>query len=500
MNRRGFLKTCGAAAGIAAFSGSDAIAGIRLANSTMNAQIGKRRPNVIYILTDDLGYGDVGCFGQQLIETPCIDQLAAEGLMFTDHYAGNTVCAPSRCSLLTGLHPGHCLIRDNIEIDIPSDPEELGYQLALPAGTVTVGHVFQQAGYKTGCIGKWGLGGPLSTGRPDLMGFHHFFGYLGQRQAHNYYFPTLWRDTEETSLGLVPNTGYSHDLMTDEALSFINKYKDNPFFLYLAYTIPHRDFQITDLAQYADKGWTDDQKKQAAMISRMDRDTGRIMDLLKNLGLDDNTLVMFTSDNGPHAFNGTNELFNANGPLNGKKTDLYDGGIRVPLIARWPGKVKPATKTNHISAFWDFLPTCCDLLGVKTPKVMWSSGTWTRDANNLFWELTPNAGSWHEPDGISYLPALLGKDSLQQKHDYLYWEFKATTAQAVRKGNWKLVRNDPHLVNPSSDELYNLETDIGEQTNLSSTQTAKLNELREHLQDAHICNPNFKGYILGDTC
>lgn len=444
MNRRDFLKTCALTASSAVLGSGAANAGLSLSNKTLRLNVGKRRPNVIYIMTDDQGYGDVGCYGQKLIETPNLDRMASEGMKFTDHYSGTCICAPTRCILMTGLHNGHSYIRDNYEIN--------GYQLPIPDDTLTIAEVFKSAGYTTGCIGKWGLGGPDTVGQPNKQGFDHFFGYLGQVQAHNYYPQYLWRNDEQ-----VPQNGqYSHDAMTEEVLDFIQANKDRPFFLYIPYTIPHTNFQVPDLAQYADKPWSSDQKTQAAMISRMDRDIGRIMDLLKSLGLDEHTVMSFTSDNGPHASSGTNTLFNANGPLRGIKRDLYEGGIRVPFIVRWPGTIRPGTTTDHVSAFWDFFPTACDLMGVKPPEGL---------------------------DGISYLPVLLGKD--QPRHEYLYWEFKAQHEQAVRMGKWKGVRQNVNYNPPPPIELYDLDSDIGEQDNIAADHPDIVAQIEQIMTEAH---------------
>ncbi len=478
MNRRIFLKKFSMASGAALGLSSSLNAATSLKNNATQIRFGRKRPNVIYIMADDLGYGDIGCYGQQLIETPNVDKLAAEGMRFTQHYAGDTVCAPTRCVLLTGLHTGHSYIRGNYEYN--------SYQWPLQTWTRTVGHEFQEEGYVTGCIGKWGLGGPNTAGEPGRQGIDHFYGYLGQVQAHSYYPNHLWRSREgdATSTQAPLETGtYSHDSMTEEALWFLETYKDRPFFLYLPYTIPHTKFQVPDLGQYADKeGWSDNQKIQAAMISRMDRDIGRIMKMLKSLGLDDNTLVMFTSDNGPHGQGSTLDFFNANGPLRGKKRDMYEGGVRVPMVARWPGKVKPGAMSDHISAFWDLYPTCCDLLGVKPPKVYWSDQT------------------EHDVDGISFLPTLLGKNSQQQQHDYLYWEFyEQNGKQAIRQGKWKLVRlnvqnyssETEYLedVSPSNLGLYDLEADIAESDNLVADNPAKTQELKDLIVQAHTRSP-----------
>ncbi len=504
MKRRTFLKQCGLAASAIALS-SAAQAGVKLSNNTINGMIGRRRPNIIFVMADDMGHSEIGCYGQTKIETPNIDQMAAEGMMFNQFYAANCICAPTRCGLMTGLHPGHATSRGNFEYNLSSENQEpQGYQLPLPAGTVTVAHILQKAGYKTGCMGKWGMGGPSSSGTPALMGFDHFYGYLGQVQAHDYYYATLWKDTEETELTLITNPGYSHDYMTEEALTFINKYKDHPFFLYLPYCIPHAQFEVPELGQYANKsGWTDNQKIYGAMMSRMDRDIGRVMDLVKSLGLDKDTIIMYCSDNGTSSFAdffGSNILPDGSGTLRAKKGWMYEGGIRTPLVVRWPGKIKPGTLTDHISAMWDFLPTCCDLAGVKVPKALWSqTGTWIDGPENKYKILVPDETSYNDSDGISFLPTLLGKDSLQKQHDYLYWELKDAhqtntnqRAQAVRKGKWKLVRKRLREV-PANwvSELYDLEADVAESNDLSASNPSKVAELIAIADAAHLTNPNF---------
>jgi arylsulfatase A-like enzyme len=411
------------------------------------------KPNIIFILADDLGYGDVGCYGQKQIQTPNIDRMAAEGMRFTQHYAGSTVCAPSRCVLMTGLHTGHCRVRANARILM--EPED-----------VTVAKVLKSAGYVTGMIGKWGVGHPPPPGDPKRNGFDYFFGYLNMVHAHNYYPEFLWRNEDKVVLddnqlaarykdeqGWSWRQGtYSHDLFAEEALRFVDVFRKEPFFLYLAYTIPHANneggrhigngMEVPDYDIYKDKDWPDPKKGHAAMISRMDRDIGTLLGKLKELGIDKNTLVMFSSDNGPHKEGGANPaFFNSNGPLTGKKRDLYEGGIRVPLVARWPGRIEAGSVSDHVSAFWDFLPTAAELAGASAP------------ANT---------------DGISMVPTLLGKASKQKKHEYLYWEFHERGGkQAVRMGNFKGIRLDVHK-NPTGPlELYNLANDIGEKHNIA---------------------------------
>ena len=375
------------------------------------------RPNVIFILADDLGYGDLGCFGQKLIQTPNLDRLAKEGMRFTQAYAGATVCAPSRCCLMTGKHGGHAAVRGNREIK----PEG---QEPMPADTFTVAHLMKQAGYTTGVIGKWGLGHPDSPSTPDKMGFDYFFGYNCQREAHEYYPEHLWRNNEKVMLN---GKAYSHDLMADDALEFVSRSKDQPFFLYLAFTIPHAKLQVPDLGAYEKESWPENLKKLAAMITRLDRDIGRLMARLQELHLDERTLVFFASDNGA-AYQ--DELFHHSGPLRGMKRDMYEGGLRSPSLARWPGKIKAGIVSEQVWTFWDFLPTMAEFIGQPTPKGL---------------------------DGISILPALLEGKTME--HPPLYFEFhERGFTQAARLGDWKAVR----LGTKKPIELYDLKSDLAE--------------------------------------
>ncbi len=415
------------------------------------------RPSIVFIMADDLGYGDLGYYGQQRIRTPNIDRLAEEGMRFTQAYAGATVCAPSRCSLMTGMHGGHCRIRDNIPHNVWLQPDDF-----------TLAELLKQAGYKTGGVGKWSLGNPGSWGIPLYQGFDYYYGHLNQDQAHFYYPDYLWENDQVVLLDdvvMVKDVGrvqgnrggqksmYTHDLFTEKALAFIEKQWEKPFFLYLSYTIPHFSdyprnspdhFIVPSDKPYTDKGWPQASKNYAAMITRMDRDVGRIMQKIKDLGIDSNTVVFFTSDNGP--YNGSTvhsvEFFDSNGPLRGVKRDVYEGGIRVPFIARWPGKIPAGQVSDQVLAFWDMMPTFAELTGLPIPP---------------------------HTDGISMLPVLLGKP--QQDHEYLYWDYghvRRTYKQAVRWGNWKGVR----VGVGSPLELYDLETDPGETTNLAADQPA----------------------------
>ncbi len=433
MTRREAIRTAASAA-----FGSAAAYSLPGLASSADASTTAKRPNIIFILADDLGYGDLGCYGQKTIRTPNIDRMANEGMRFTQCYAGSTVCAPSRCCLMTGLHTGHAHVRGNARVPLP--PED-----------VTVAEVLKDAGYTTGIIGKWGLGEPDTTGIPNRQGFDYWFGYLNQQHAHNYWPDYLWKNEEKYPLPNVlvreniasKKEVYSHDLFTTEALDFIKRHKSAPFFLYLAYTIPHANneagregMEVPSDAPYTGEDWPQQQKNHAAMITRMDTDIGKIMALLSESGIDRNTIVFFSSDNGPHREGGADpEFFNSSGPLRGIKRDLYEGGIRVPMIVRWPGTIAPGTVSDQVWAFWDFPPTAAELAGVSAP---------------------PNI------DGISMLPALLGRE--QKDHEHLYWEFhERGFTQAVRLGNWKGVR----FGTDGPIELYNLESDVGEKNNVA---------------------------------
>lgn len=483
LDRREFLKTIGLGSAALAFSGI--IPACRKHPS---------RPNIIFILADDLGYGELGCYGQEKIRTPNIDRLASLGMRFTQHYSGSPVCAPSRCVLLTGKHTGHAFIRDNDEMpergDVWHDPELEG-QRPLPPGTITVASLLKEAGYTTGAIGKWGLGGPASTGEPNRQGFDFWFGYLCQRAAHNYYPTHLWKNGEKFLLegnayffphqrfpeGKDPydrnsykqyrGKTYAMDVMVKEALAFIRENASRPFFLYLPFPVPHAAIQVPDdsLKEYegafpekpylGDKGYLPHPTPRAgyaAMVTRMDREIGRILALLKKLGLEERTLVIFSSDNGPTFNGGTDsEFFQSTGPLRGLKTTLYEGGIRVPMIAAWPGKIPAGTVTDNISAFWDVLPTIMDVVGLPAPEGI---------------------------DGISFLPTLIGKPEKQKPHPYLYWEYHSR--QAVRMGDWKALRKAPD----GQIELYNLKNDIGEKHDVAERHPEIVRKMRMIMQEA----------------
>ncbi|HMV51207.1 MAG TPA: arylsulfatase, partial [Blastocatellia bacterium] len=344
--------------------------------TSFSKSVAAKKPNIIFIQADDLGYGDLSCYGQQNFKTPNIDKLAAEGTRFTQYYSGSTVCAPSRSALMTGQHTGHTRIRGNARYPLQTED-------------VTVAEVLKSAGYRTGLVGKWGLGEADTVGIPTRQGFDYFFGYLNQRHAHNYYPSFLWRNEERVKLrNIVPNEDeegsgissnrldYAPDLFTAEALKFIEQNSKDSFFLYLSYISPHanneakaKGMEVPTLAEFAAKNWPEPEKGKAAMITRMDGDIGRLMALLKQLGIEENTVVFFTSDNGPHKEGGADpDFFDSNGKLRGIKRDLYEGGIRVPMIVRWPGKIGAGKTSEQVWAHWDFLPTAAAIAEAKTPS------------------------------------------------------------------------------------------------------------------------------------
>lgn len=442
-------------------------------------------PNVIFILADDLGYGDLGCYGQQIIQTPELDRMAAEGMRFTQFYAGSTVCAPSRCVLMVGQHTGHCSVRGNA-------PANQRANQSLREEDITITQILKGRGYQTALIGKWGLGEGEEPGHPLRKGFDYFFGYLNQGHAHNYYPEFLWRNwgkvmlrnevvavkadygAEFTPGYATKKVDYSHDLFTEDALRWVEEHKEKPFFLYLAYTIPHANNEATratgngaevpDFGIYADRDWPDQDKGQAAMITRMDRDVGRLLRKLRELGIAERTLVMFSSDNGPHNEAGHNvQRFRPSGPLRGMKRDLYEGGIRVPFIAWWPGKISAGTVSDHVAYFGDLMATLCELIGADLPP---------------------------DRDSISFLPTLLGKPSEQKQHKYLYWEFyERGSAQAVRFGNWKAIRK-PMLTGEI--ELYNLTDDLGETKNIAAEHPDIVEKARQLMDEAHRPDPRWQ--------
>ena len=429
-----------------------------------------KKPNIVYILADDLGYGDLSCYGQTNFQTPNIDKLAETGMRFTQHYSGSTVCAPSRSALMTGQHTGHTFIRGNKEVQ----PEG---QYPLEAKAVTMAELLKDAGYVTGAFGKWGLGAPGSEGDPNNQGFDEFFGYNCQRMGHNYYPYHMWHNQEKVML--LGNEGkgtadYGPEVIHKYAMKFLEDNKDESFFMYYPSIIPHAELFAPEeyMAKYRGKFLPEKNYKGvddgpnyrlgpygsqpeshaafAAMVDYLDMQVGEIVAKLKELGVYDNTLIIFTSDNGPHLEGGADpDYFNSNGPLRGYKRDLYEGGIRVPMIAVWNGKIEAGTESDHVSAFWDVMPTVTEMAGISAPE-------------NI--------------DGISFLPTLLGKE--QKSHDYLYWEFHERSGrQALRKGDWKLVRYNVLKPQETTTELYNLAEDIGEENNVAEENPELVNEL-----------------------
>ncbi|UBM59144.1 arylsulfatase [Marinilongibacter aquaticus] len=431
----------------------------------------RSHPNIVYILADDLGYGDLGCYGQQTIKTPHIDALAQNGMLFTNHYAGSSVCAPSRASLMTGKHTGHAYVRGNYE----TGPRGFGAGLALRNSDITVAEMLKKAQYQTALIGKWGMGMDGTPGEPNKQGFDYSYGFLNQGHAHNQFPTYLFRNGEKIEIAENKNLekgAFSNDLFTQEALSYLDHAGEKPFFLYMAYTTPHAEMVLPESPQYdayknevEDKafkglGNTDDGDKwayrstenpaaaYAAQISHLDACVGKIVEQLKRKGLEENTIVIFSSDNGPHAEGGANPAyFNSAGGLKGMKRDLYEGGIKVPMILKWPAAVAKGSKTDLISSFWDFLPTVAEIAEQKVDEL--------------------------DTDGISFLPTLLGEK--QEKHDYLYWEFHENTStdQAIRRGKFKAIRHDPK----GKTELYNLEKDREEEFNIASENPEIISEM-----------------------
>lgn len=436
------------------------------------------RPNIVLIISDDLSWGDLGCYGQKQILTPNIDRLAREGMRFTNAYAGNSVCAPSRSCLMQGLHPGHARVRGNAF---------RGYREGLWKDDVTIAEILQDAGYATGLFGKWGLG---LMGQPDAIpnrqGFDTFFGYLNQRKAHSYFPPYLWSNT--TRVNYPAHAGHDHKKQSqyDDAgrvipygidapakarfsfneiharsLDFIRTHHDEPFFLYLAHTLPHGPAIAPELGPYRDKPWAIGHKEWAAMVSRLDQGVGDVLTLLDELDIEDNTLILFASDNG-HSTHGYNrdksvtpigQHFDSFGPTRGRKGDSYDGAFRVPAMTRWPGKIAPGTVSDHSWAFWDFLPTAADVAGI-------------------------DAASLPRTDGISFRSTLLGKPDQQRNHDYLYWEYNRN--QAVRTGDWFA-----HRASGGDVELYDLKTDPQQKDNVASEHKKLVSQISEWMDQSH---------------
>ncbi|PCJ82492.1 MAG: arylsulfatase [Bacteroidetes bacterium] len=454
-------------------------------HSKNNEDTATRKPNIIYILADDLGYGDLSLTGQEKFSTPNIDRLAKNGMFFTQHYSGSTVCAPSRSALMTGQHTGHTFIRGNKEID----PEG---QYPLDASIITIPKLLKSVGYTTGAFGKWGLGYPSSSGDPNNQGFDEFYGYNCQRVGHNYYPYHMWHN--QTKEILEGNKGkktetYGPNIIHQKAISFIEKNKDTSFFMFYPSIIPHAELAapddlmekfraefspernyvgIDDGENYKNGGYGSQKEPHtafAAMVYLLDKQVGEIIKKVEELGIAENTIIIFTSDNGPHQEGGADpDFFNSNAHLKGYKRDLYEGGIRVPMIAYWPGKIKANTTSNHISAFWDFLPTVCEIAAIKTPQQI---------------------------DGISFLPELLGEK--QKEHPYLYWEFHEQGGkQAVRLGDWKGVRLQMSNNPEAPIELYNLALDIGEQNNVTRENPKIAEKLAKIMNKEHSYSQEFQ--------
>ena len=487
-----------------------------LINCSLKDDNNVQKPNIIFIMADDLGYGELGCYGQEKIKTPAIDALAARGMKFSQFYSGSPVCAPSRCMLLTGKHPGHAFIRGNDEwkergdvwdyAKAAKDPKLEG-QRPIPASTLTIGKLLQKEGYQTACVGKWGLGAPLSEGAPNQQGFDFFYGYNCQRQAHNYYPPHLWKNEQKILLAnqLIPpktklekdvnpyningyakftQKEYAPDLMIKETLDFIQRNKDKPFFLYFATPIPHVPLQAPEeyIKKYVkgfgdenpytgDKGYFPNRYPHAtyaAMISYLDDQVKQISDKLKQLGIDDNTIIFFTSDNGPsYAGGADSEYFDSAKPFKSSygwgKGFTHEGGIRVPMIISWPGKIKTSSNNNFIGAFWDILPTLCEISGTSIPDSI---------------------------DGISFLPTLTGIDN-QKQHEYLYWEFPSCTGQqAVRMNQWKGIKDNIFSGNKDI-KLYNLNHDIRETENIADEHPDIIKKIENIMNENHTFSPLF---------
>lgn len=465
------------------------IAGILLSacsgQKTITEKETTRKPNIIYIMADDLGYGDLSFTGQEKFETPNIDKLARDGMFFAHHYSGSTVCSPARSSVMTGTHSGHTFIRGNMEVY----PEG---QSPLESAAVTIVELLKKEGYVTGAFGKWGLGYPGSEGDPNYQGFDEFYGYNCQRLAHNYYPYHLWHN--QTKVILEGNrqkekNTYGPEIIHENALAFIEKNKDTSFFMYYPSIIPHAELVapeeymqkfraqfapetpyagIDDGDSYKNGGYASQSEPHAAfaaMVSLLDNQVGEIRRKLEELGIADNTLIIFTSDNGPHEEGGADpEFFNSSANFRGMKRDLYEGGIRIPLVAFWPGKIKAGTTSNHISAFWDFLPTVCEIAEISVPE---------------------------NTDGISYLPELLGNK--QKSHDHLYWEFhEGGGKQAVRMGDWKAVRLNMGNNPDAPIELYNLSKDEGEQNDVAAANPEIVAEMAEIMNKEHVYSKEFE--------
>jgi arylsulfatase A-like enzyme len=446
------------------------------------------KPNIVYILADDLGYGDLSCYGQKRFKTPNIDKLASEGMRFTNHYSGSPVCAPSRSALMTGLHSGHTFIRGNKEVR----PEG---QWPLPDEAYTLTELLKSAGYTTGVFGKWGLGYPGSEGEPQRQGVDRFFGYNCQRLAHNYYPEYLWDNGAKVILEGNKGTAkeeYAPELIHAKALEFLEANKDKPFFLFYPMTFPHAELAAPEkyMSMYRGKllpeksfDGTDAGEKDfrngpyasqaeahaafAAMVHILDENVGSIAAKVRALGLDKKTLIIFSSDNGPHLEAGADpDYFDSNGILRGYKRDVYEGGMRVPMIARWPEVIEAGKVSDHVSAFWDVMPTFADLLDIKIKQDL---------------------------DGISFLPTLMGNQKDQKQHKHLYWEFHEQGGRrALRQGDWKLVQYDVGKNPTGAFQLYNLKDDPSEETDIAKKFPKKVSEMKSIMLAERVPSEDFK--------
>ena len=474
LDRRAFLKS------VAAFAAVPVL-GLTQASA--------RKPNIVFIMADDLGWQELGCYGQKRIRTPHLDRMAVEGMRFTRYYAGSAVCAPSRCNLLTGKHGGHAFVRDNHEIANP-DRRIFGGQLPIPADEITVAEMLKTCGYTAGCFGKWGLGAPGSSGDPLSQGFDRFYGYNCQRHAHNLYPSYLVRDRERDVLdgnsdGLTGEQ-YAPERIGEEMFQFIRRNRNRPFFVYFASVTPHLALQVPekDLAEYAGL-WKEEpyagtsylphptpKACYAAMIGFLDRQVGKLFALLRELGLDKNTIVFFTSDNGTTTLKEQvdADFFESVGPLRGLKGSLYEGGIRVPMIARWPGRIPAATVSDHTAAHYDIMATLAEIAGGPVPP-----GT----------------------DGIGFLPSLLGQSNRQQTHEYLFWDFSGYGGQlAARLGRWKGIKKDLRKNPDAALELYDLESDIGEKNDVARLHTDTSARMEAVMREGRTMPP-FEGFRFG---
>lgn len=462
-----------------------------VSNACSNEEKGKALPNIIYILADDLGYGDLSCYGQTNFATPNIDEMAKQGMQFSQHYSGSTVCAPSRCSLLSGMHTGHSFIRCN-KVGNPEGIYPVEGQYPIPDSVVTIAEILKEKGYATGAFGKWSLGFTSNSGDPLKQGFDEFYGFYCQGLAHNYYPYSLWHNNEKIMLSENEGTkqgSYAPDLIHEMAMKFLENNRDKPFFMYYPTIIPHAElfakekymekfrgkfmpevyYQSRDSAKRYKIGSYGTQPEShaafAALITQLDDYVGDIILKVKQLGLEENTIIIFSSDNGPHLEGGADpDYFDSNGALKGYKRDVYEGGIRVPMIVKWPGVVKPGSKSDHISAFWDVMPTLADIAGVSVS---------------------------HKLDGISFLSSLTGKGK-QQQHNFLYWEFHVLGGKmAVRMGDWKSVKLNINNQPQGKTELYNLSNDIGENNDVAADNPEILEKMEAIMKKARIPSRNF---------